>query len=294
LCAAQCSSIERLLVSWVNSESRVARSMTDWPASSVSVLPVELSPASEPFAVVGTGAPEKFGLHHVPDGLFLAVPGLDLHRPRDRIALGELDLQAFFQVLWIGGGGEPVQVVGPMRLVAFDLMLVEGPVGTAEEPDYAGAAQGFLPPPDVPLVLGGGKLAWAGDAVGWDHAHAHNGVTGLGLVVEILLYSGREQPPGRVGALWAGWRLATGLRLAGVELVGQGLARLVVLELLPQPIDAMLAPIFQLGAFPQAGRVQGLGYLIDEPRRVEGFGGALRHGDAYPFRIACWCQPRHR
>ena len=60
-----------------------------------------------------------------------------------------------------------------------------------------------------------------------------------------------EQPPGRVGALWASWRLATGLRLAGVELVGQGLARLVVFELLPQPIDAMLAPL-SLGAFPRS------------------------------------------
>ena len=86
----------------------------------------------------------------------------------------------FLQVLRIRGRGEPIQVVGPVRLVPLVLMLVEGPVGTADEPGYAGAAEGVLPTPDVPGVLGKGELAGAGDAVGWDHAHAHNVVAVTG------------------------------------------------------------------------------------------------------------------
>ena len=46
----------------------------------------------EPLAFIAANPPENFGLGHVSDGLFLAVPFLDLHRPWDRVGLGELGL----------------------------------------------------------------------------------------------------------------------------------------------------------------------------------------------------------
>ena len=64
--------------------------------------------------------------------------------------------------------------MGPMRRVPVVLVLVEGPVGTANEPSHAGAAEGVFPAPDVPLVLGEGELARVGDAVGGHDAHADN------------------------------------------------------------------------------------------------------------------------
>src|ERR1700737_4993675 len=183
-------------------------------------------------------------------------------------------------------------MVGPMRLVPFVLMLVEGPVGTAEEPSHASATEGVLPPPDVPLVLGWGKLPGGDDTVGRHDAHAGNGRR-LGFFLQKFPRDLGHQVPGCRRTFWACCRLAACSPFAGVELVGQPLARLVVFVLVAQPIDEFGA-LFPQGHAAGPDSVVVLFYNVGEAGGVEGFGGALRHGDAYPFRIGCWCQPRYR
>ena len=51
------------------------------------------------FAVVGADPPPELGLEHVRDRGFVAVPGLDLDRPRDDVGLGELVLQPLLQLV---------------------------------------------------------------------------------------------------------------------------------------------------------------------------------------------------
>ena len=164
---------------------------------------------------------------------------------RDRVGLGELGLQLLLQIVRIRGRGEPVKVVGDVPGVPVVLVLVEGPVGAADEPGHASATEGLLPAPDVPLVLGRGQLARVGDAVGRHDAHADDRVAGLGFVLQIFLNARGQQLLGRVRALWARCATCSGLGLAGFQLVRQGEAPLVVFVLLAQPLDQVLALAFQ-------------------------------------------------
>jgi hypothetical protein len=72
--------------------------------------------------------------------------------------LGELVLQAFLECFWVCGRGEPVKMMADVPGVPVVFVLVERPVGAADEPLDASPTESFFPTADVPLVLGEGQL----------------------------------------------------------------------------------------------------------------------------------------
>jgi hypothetical protein len=180
----------------------------------------------EPLTVIGSDPPVEFGFDHVSDGFLVAVPFLDLHRSRDRVGLGELGLQFLLQVLGIGAGREPVEMVGPVGLVAVVFVLVERPVAAAEEPGDTGAAEAFFEATNVPGVLVGGQLTAGASAVGWHDAHGDNRGR-LGFFLQKFPRDLGHQVLGCGRALGTGCGLAAGFGLAIIQLVRQILARLL-------------------------------------------------------------------
>src|ERR1700730_10648006 len=158
-------------------------------------------------------------------------------------------------------------MVGDVPWVTVLIVLVEGPVGPANEPGYAGATQGVLPPSDVPLVLGQGELPGGDDAVGRHDAHAGNGRR-LGFFLQKFPRDLGHQVPGCRRTFWAGWGLATCSPFAGFKLLGQGLAWLLVFVLFAQPIDEFDA-LFPQGHAAGPDSVVILLYNVGEAGRVE-------------------------
>ena len=100
-------------------------------------------------------------------------------------------------------------MVGDVPWVTVLIVLVEGPIGTTNEPRYASSTEAFLPPADVPVVLGQGELARVGDAVGWHdvpglfndaQVHAWSNVTDAvhhagGIIFTQLWHAGSSSHP---------------------------------------------------------------------------------------------------
>ena len=145
--------------------------------------------------IIRDSAPEV-RLQDVAQGLVVAVPLLDLHRPRDRLGLGKLATKHLLQLLGVTVTRDPVDVLGPAGLVLGLLVLVEGPIRGPDKPRDASLPKFFLPTPDRPLVVGLVQLSGLDHAIDRDHGDTDNRAP-VGLYLQELASCNGNQPLAR-------------------------------------------------------------------------------------------------